>query len=143
MIEEIARQVIPPVLFWLMCSGLFKFGWTKFRNKKRCTEEITGECKKVTWFHKARSIYYSVEFCYMYEGKKIDTYALEEMSGKRAKKFEPGKVYPLYIDPKNPRHIRCTKKVYKFDDWFYILPFGFVFFAGIFIVIVKLLELIF
>jgi len=55
-------------------------------------------------------------FEYQYNGKKYHGYAIDRLSGRTQKKLIPGEVYPLYIDPKNPRCFRCTKRIVMFQE---------------------------
>ena len=107
-------------------------GWERFQKRRRCREPITGVCKEVVTLPRSLNSYYDkVRFYYVYEGKKYETFAVDEMGGRKSSKFEPGKSYPLYINPDKPENIRCTKKVIRFDDWFCILFFGCFYVMGI------------
>ena len=69
------------------------------------------------------------------DGKLERICAIDDLSRRKWKEFEKGKMYTLYMDPENPKTFRCTTKVIYLDEFiiwmvgaalFYFGSFGFI-----------------
>lgn len=109
------------ILVMVLGMLLLWAGMGRWKKRFSCKEQIQGIflCCDVLGF--GNHIYTSAKFEYTYNGSKIKQYAMEELSRKKRKEFQKGKTYTLYVNPKNPRIIRCTKKVIYFKDFLQVI----------------------
>lgn len=117
-IMSVIYSLIPLMLLGIL---LLWIGMGRWKERLFCKEEIQGVflCCDVLGF--GNHIYTSAKFEYTYNGRKIKQYALERLSRKKRNEFQKGKTYTLYVNPKNPKIVRCTKKVFYFQDVFLLI----------------------
>lgn len=124
-------MIVVGILAVLFFGWIFKSSLSKILERKRCREQITGVCKKLVKRSTIRhTVYYKAEFLYTYGKKQYQSYALEELGGKENRRFQPEETYPLYINPQDPKHIRCTKKTVTVQNLFGMVLYGFLFLIG-------------
>lgn len=56
------------------------------------------------------------EFEYTYLKRKYREDAVETLSRREEAHFKEGQTYTVYVNPKNPRYIRCTNKKWTWID---------------------------
>lgn len=130
------------VLILVMVLGILLLwtGMSRWKERLSCKEQIQGIflCCDVLGF--GNHIYTSAKFEYTYKGSKIKQYAMEKLSGKKRNKLQKGKMYILYVNPKNPRIIRCTKKVIYFEDFFQVILGSFFTLGSFFSLLEQLIR---
>lgn len=132
--------IISPTFFGILPLWT---GMSRWRERFSCKEQIQGIflCYDVLGF--GNHIHTSAKFEYTYNGSKIKQYAMDELSRKKRKEFQKGKTYPLYVNPKNPRKIRCTNKVFYFEDFFQVILGSFFTLISFFALLEQLIEFVF
>lgn len=125
-------MIVTGIVAVLLFGWIFKSRVSRILEQKSCREQVTGVCKKLVKRATIRhTIYYKAEFHYTYGNKQYESCAMEELGGKEKEQFQPGKTYSLYINPRNPLHIRCTQKNAAFQDLFGVVLYGFLFLVGV------------
>ena len=136
-IVKIICSFIPLNLLGVLC---FWIGFKRWRARLSCKEKIQGIflCCDVLGF--GNNLYTFAKFEYTYHGRKIKQYARERFSAKKGKTFQTGNSYPLYVNPKNPQIIRCTKKTFHFEDFFLVLLGSFFIVGSLFVLFEQIIK---
>lgn len=132
-ISTISYSIIPLMILGILCLWV---GASRWKERFSCKEEIQGVFLGCDVLGFANHIYTSAKFEYTYRGNKIKQYTLERLSPRKRKRFQKGKIYTLYVNPQNPKIVRCTKKIFYFEDFFLIILGGF-FTLGSFLILLE------
>lgn len=135
--NTIIYSLIPVMLLGILCLWI---GMRRWKKRFSCKEEIQGVflCCDLLGF--GNHIYTSAKFEYTYNGRKMKQYTLERLSQKKRNSFQKGKTYPLYVNPQNPKVVRCTKKVFYFEDFFLVFLGNFFTLGSFFTLLEELIK---
>lgn len=125
---SISYSLIPLMLLGILCLWI---GVGRWKESLSCKEEIQGVFIGLDVLGFGNRIYTSANFEYTYHGKKLRQHTLERLSREKRKEFQKGKIYTLYVNPKNPKIVRCTRNVFRFENFFLVILGGF-FYTGFF-----------
>lgn len=130
---SIIYSLIPLMFLGILCLWI---GMGHWKERLSCKDEIQGVFLSCDVLGFGNRIYTSAKFEYTYNGRKIKQYTLERLSRKKRKEFQKGKTYTLYVNPKNPKIVRCTTKVFYFQDIFLVI-LGSFFTVGSFFTLLR------
>lgn len=132
-------SLIPLMFFGVLCLWIGIGNW---KERLSCKEEIQGVFLSCDVLGSGNHIYTCAKFEYTYNGRKIQQYTLERLSRKERKEFQKGETYTVYVDPQNPKIVRCTTKVFCFHDFFLVILGSFFTVASLFILLGEFIKFI-
>lgn len=123
-------------------GALFFMGISNVRNRYSCKEKVNAVCVKLYTIIRQNVGLSNARFEYDYAGKKRYSTALEDLNRKQWKHFKEGETYTIYVNPKKPEMIRCTKTILRLRDLILILFGGFVLLGFIVTLLTNLWNLV-
>ena len=122
------------------CFPFFFISVSTCKDRLSCKDRINGTFIEISSDHRFGVTKIWAVFDYQYNGKKYHGYAIDRLTGRTQKKLIPGEVYPLYINPENPKCFRCTKRIVMFQEVVLFLLGGFGFFGSILVLLQNLFS---
>lgn len=120
------KEIIQILLFGAISAGFLAIGIGRWRTRYSCKEAIRGKCTSVHVSSNVGVTRIQAAFEYNYAGKLRRALAVDDLSSKQKAGFIPEQEYVIYVNPKKPEEIRCTKAVHKIEDICLVLFGGFM-----------------
>lgn len=139
---DFISEIIGYVLVALLPSSIFIALLMAYIQMWQCTEIIQGKCIKITRVsttYPNYSVNYRTKFFYQYNSKKYEGRSIEDFK-KKPENFVEGEAYSLYLHPKKPHMIRCTKKIMSIFEGIVLIFMGLFTLVCVSGLIAKMIE---
>lgn len=113
-VRNLWKRIIMMVGMALFGSYLTVVPIRSWIDSSRCKKKVKGRYIK-TMEERARwNKYYSMKFQYQYDNRNYTSWTMDILSTKQVNKFREGEEYEIYVNPRNPKHIRVLSHYIEF-----------------------------
>ena len=111
MLQEM-NEIILMILTGGFAAFLIYVGYGNYRKRKACCIPVRGIFVEVRTIKRRNTIYKYGVFEYNYQGQSYRHSSIDNIAGRRGRNFHIGEAYEIYINPQNPKSLRCLKKLW-------------------------------